>query len=74
MSPVMPAGIRTVTVLAAVLLAAISIEAMLSWLDGERVTGGRELAKEIRLPEATMVKSIENHSRQLGIQLHTGLQ
>jgi hypothetical protein len=42
----------------------------LSWLDGERLEGARELIAIVMLPEAGVVEAIENHCRQLDIQLH----
>ena len=42
----------------------------LFWLDDERLVGARELTTNIRLPEAIVVDDIENHCRQLAIQLH----
>ena len=43
----------------------------LFWLDDERLEGAHELTANIALPEASVVETIENHCRQLDIQLHT---
>jgi hypothetical protein len=42
----------------------------LFWLDDERLEGARESTVKITLPEASVVETIENHCRQLDIQLH----
>ena len=42
----------------------------LFWLDDERLEGAHELTANIALPEASVVETIENHCRQLDIQLH----
>jgi hypothetical protein len=43
----------------------------LFWLDDERLEGAHELTANIALPEASVVEIVENHCRQLEIQLHT---
>jgi hypothetical protein len=43
----------------------------LFWLDDERLESAHELTANIMLPEASVVETIENHCRQLEIQLHT---
>jgi hypothetical protein len=42
----------------------------LFWLDEERLEGAPKLTANITLPEASVVKTIENHCRRLDIQLH----